>query len=68
MIASGEDTGRLDFVLDKVSGHYERDVDMSLKTMTSLLEPLMITVMGVVVGGIAMSLLLPIFQLSRAAG
>ncbi|PQO35033.1 type II secretion system F family protein [Bremerella cremea] len=65
MIAAGEETGRLDDVLDKVSTHYEHDVDMSIKTTTSLIEPIMIAVMGVVVGGIAMSLLLPIFQLSR---
>lgn len=65
MIAAGEETGRLDDVLDKVSTHYEHDVDLSIKTTTSLIEPIMIAVMGVVVGGIAMSLLLPIFSLSR---
>ncbi|MEQ8788106.1 MAG: type II secretion system F family protein [Pirellulaceae bacterium] len=65
MIASGEETGRLDEVLKKVSVHYDQEVETSLKTVTSLIEPLMITVMGVVVGGIGLGLLLPIFQLSR---
>lgn len=66
MIGAGEDAGKLAAVLEKVSVHYDREVETSLKTVTSLLEPLMITVMGVVVGSIGLSLLLPIFSLSRA--
>ncbi len=66
MIASGEETGKLDFVLKRISNHYDQEVEMSLKSVTSMIEPIMITGMGVVVGGIAMSLLLPIFSLSRA--
>lgn len=66
MIGSGEEAGKLDVVLDKISVHYESEVETSLKTATSLLEPLMIIVMGGVVGGIGMALLLPIFKLSRA--
>jgi type IV pilus assembly protein PilC len=65
MIAAGEDTGKLDHVLRKVSAHYDKEVDIAIKSATTMLEPLMITVMGVVVGGIAMGLLLPIFSLSR---
>lgn len=65
MIASGEESGKLDHVLQRVSQHYEREVDTAIKTATSLIEPIMIAVMGIVVGGIAMSLLLPIFSLSR---
>lgn len=65
MIGAGEETGKLDSVLAKVSGHYEGEVETSLKTVTSLIEPMMITVMGVVVGGIGMALMLPIFSLSR---
>lgn len=65
MIGSGEETGKLDFVLQKVSVYYDREVEMALKTATSLIEPIMITVMGVVVGGIGLGLMLPIFQLSR---
>lgn len=65
MIGSGEETGKLDYVLNKVSTYYDGEVESSLKTATSLLEPLMISVMGVVVGTIGLSLLLPIFTLSR---
>lgn len=68
MIGSGEETGRLAYVLDKVSGHYEQEVDAALKGTTSLIEPVMVTIMGVVVGGIGMAVLLPIFTLSRSAG
>jgi type IV pilus assembly protein PilC len=68
MISTGEATGKLDRVLEKVSIYYDQEVDASIKTTTSLIEPIMISVMGVVVGGIAMSLMLPIFSLSRHAG
>ncbi|MEX0586893.1 MAG: type II secretion system F family protein [Pirellulales bacterium] len=68
MVAAGEQSGRLDTVLQRVSGFYDREVEAALKTATSLIEPLMICVMGVVVGGIAISLLLPIFTLSKQAG
>lgn len=65
MIGAGEETGRLGEVLDKVSSHYDREVELSLKTITSLIEPLLIAVMGIVVGGIALSLMLPIFTLGH---
>jgi len=65
MIGAGEETGKLDIVLAKVSGYYDREVETSLKATTSLIEPLMICAMGFVVGGIALGLLMPIFQLSR---
>ncbi len=68
MIGSGEETGKLDRVLDKVSTHYDREVDAAIKTSTSLIEPIMISVMGVVVGGIGMGLMLPIFTISRSGG
>ncbi|MBM3999721.1 MAG: type II secretion system F family protein [Planctomycetes bacterium] len=68
MIGSGEETGKLDRVLEKVSTHFDREVDAAIKTSTSLIEPLMICVMGVVVGGIGMGLMLPIFSISRSVG
>jgi type IV pilus assembly protein PilC len=68
MISAGEETGKLDLVLGKVSVFYDREVETSLKATTSLIEPLMICIMGLVVGGIALGLLMPIFQLSRPAG
>lgn len=68
MISTGEATGKLDRVLEKVSTYYDQEVDSAIKTATGLIEPIMITVMGFVVGGIAMSLMLPIFSLSHHAG
>jgi len=68
MIGAGEETGKLDRVLGKVSVYYDREVEASLKATTSMIEPLMICAMGVVVGGIALGLLMPIFQLSRPSG
>jgi len=65
MIGSGEETGKLDVVLNKVSNYYDREVETTLKGVTSIIEPIMITAMGVIIGTIALSLLLPIFQLSR---
>jgi type IV pilus assembly protein PilC len=68
MIDAGEETGKLDVVLAKVSSFYDREVETSLKATTSMIEPLMICAMGVIVGGIALGLLMPIFQLSRPSG
>jgi type IV pilus assembly protein PilC len=68
MIGAGEETGKLDVVLSKVSSFYDREVETSLKATTSMIEPLMICAMGVIVGTIALGLLMPIFQLSRPTG
>ena len=65
MINSGEETAKLDTVLAKVSVYYDREVETLIKATTSLIEPLLIIVMGAVVGSIAMGLLLPIFSLSK---
>jgi type IV pilus assembly protein PilC len=65
MIGAGEETGKLDIVLAKISTYYDREVETTLKATTSMIEPLMICAMGVIVGGIALGLLMPIFQLSR---
>lgn len=65
MIASGEETGKLDSVLQRVSTYYDREVETTIKATTSMIEPIMIAVMGVVVGTIGLALLLPIFSLSR---
>ncbi len=65
MIHSGEETGKLDAVLQKVSAYYDGEVETSIKAATSMIEPLMIAAMGVVVGTIGLALLLPIFSLSK---
>ncbi len=65
MIACGEETAKLDVVLERVSTYYDHEVETSLKATTSIIEPIMISVMGVVVGTIGLALLLPIFSLSK---
>lgn len=67
MIASGEKSGRLGNVLEKVSDYLDREVANAVKTITSLLEPIIITVLGSAIGGIAIAMLLPIFKLSSPA-
>lgn len=64
MILVGETSGRLEQALGKVASAYEREVDRSVKVLTTLLEPALILFMGVIVGGIVMAMLLPIFQLN----
>lgn len=63
MIAIGEETGRLPDVLLRISESFEVQVERSVRTMTSLIEPIIICVMGLVVGFIVISMLLPIFSL-----
>jgi general secretion pathway protein F len=65
MIGVGEETGRLDEMLIKVAETYEENVQNSLKRFISLLEPLIILIMGAVVGFIVISLLLAIFSINE---
>ena len=65
MIFAGEKTGRLGPVMDRVAKFCEDDLRTAVKSLTSLIEPIMIVVMGLLVGGIAMALLLPVFSLSK---
>jgi len=64
MIAVGEESGALEKALLKVALSYEREVDKTVKVLTSLLEPVMILAVGAVVGFIVMAVLLPVFQFS----
>ncbi|MDO8730256.1 MAG: type II secretion system F family protein [Candidatus Omnitrophota bacterium] len=68
MIAVGEQTGRLDEMLSKVADFYEEQVDASVNGLTSALEPLIICVLGVVVGSIVFAIFLPIFKMASLAG
>lgn len=63
MMAIGEETGRLDDVLVKIARSYDTEVDRAVKTLTSLIEPIIILCMGVVVGFIVIAMLLPIFSI-----
>jgi type IV pilus assembly protein PilC len=65
MISSGEETGKLDVVLERVSTYYDQEVEVSLKAVTSLIEPIMISIMGLIIGTIGLAILLPIFSLSK---
>ena len=65
MIGAGEESGKLGEVLDEVSEYYNRELKNVIKSVTAMIEPLMIVVMGGVVGFIAMSIILPIFKLSQ---
>jgi type IV pilus assembly protein PilC len=64
MIAAGEDSGKLGEVLDEVSEYYHKRLREAIKTVTGMIEPIMIIVMGTVVGFIAMAIILPIFKMS----
>lgn len=64
LITVGEESGKLEEALSEVSSAYERDTDESIRTMASLLEPLMILVMGLVVGFVVIAMLLPIFEIN----
>jgi type IV pilus assembly protein PilC len=63
MISIGEKSGSLDSMLEKVADFYENDVDMMADRLKSLLEPLMIVFLTVIVGGIVLSIMLPMFKL-----
>jgi type IV pilus assembly protein PilC len=63
MIAIGEESGALDEMLEKVAVHYETEVDNAIDNLTALLEPLIMSVLGVLVGGLMIAMYLPIFQL-----
>jgi len=63
MISIGEQTGALDAMLNKIADFYEEEVDRAVEGLVSLLEPLMIAFLGVVIGGIVISMYLPIFTL-----
>jgi type IV pilus assembly protein PilC len=66
MINAGERSGRLCETLDHAAAFAEEELDSAIKAATSLIEPIMILGMGIVVGGIAAAMLLPIFGLSKS--
>ncbi len=63
MIAVGEETGDIDGMLAKIAQFYESEVDAAVKALTSIIEPLMIVVVGAIVGGIIIAIYLPMFQI-----
>ncbi len=63
MVAVGEESGQLEQMLEKIADFYDAEVDAKIKALTSLIEPIMIVVVGTVVGFIVISMYLPIFSL-----
>jgi type IV pilus assembly protein PilC len=63
MISVGEQTGALDAMLSKIADFYDDEVDVAVSSMTALLEPIMIVVLGVLIGGLVVAMYLPIFKL-----
>ncbi|MEN6578571.1 MAG: type II secretion system F family protein, partial [Phycisphaerales bacterium] len=64
MLRAGEKSGRLGEVCDKVSIFYQKKLETSIRNVMTLIEPLMITILGAIIGTIAIALLLPVFRVS----
>ena len=68
MVAIGEEAGALDDMLDKSAAYYEEQVDNAVDNLTALMEPMIMSVLGVLVGGLIIAMYLPIFQLGSVVG
>ncbi len=68
MVAIGEESGALDAMLDKVASHFENEVDNAVDGLTSMMEPLIMAILGVLVGGLVIAMYLPIFQMGSIVG
>jgi type IV pilus assembly protein PilC len=66
MVAIGEESGSLDSMLSKVADFYEEEVDNAVDSLSSLIEPMIMAVLGVIVGGLVIAMYLPIFKLGSA--
>ena len=66
MTAIGEESGTLDRMLEKVANHYEADVDNLVDNLTHLMEPLIMVVLGGIVGALVIAMYLPVFQMGSA--
>jgi type IV pilus assembly protein PilC len=68
MVRVGEMSGKLEEMLNKVAGFFEEEVDRMVNTLSTLIEPILIVILGVIVGGILVALYLPIFKLGEVIG
>lgn len=68
MISVGEETGGLDNMLNKIADFYDQEVDTAVKGLTSMIEPLIMVVMGVVIGAIVIAMFMPMFSMGELAG
>ena len=65
MVSVGEETGTIDTILDELAIFYEEDVDRTMSNLTTILEPILILLLGAGVGGLAVSIILPIYTLTQ---
>ncbi len=68
MIAVGESTGALDAMMEKIADFYDEEVDQAVENLTAMIEPFMIVFLGIVIGGLVVSMYLPIFKMAGAVG
>ena len=68
MVAVGESTGGLDTMLKKVAELYEEEVDDAVANLTAMMEPMIMVVLGVILGGLVIAMYLPIFQMGSLVG
>lgn len=68
MVAIGEESGALDSMLGKVADFFEAEVDDAVENLTALMEPMIMVILGVVIGGIVIAMYLPIFKLGSVVG
>ncbi len=66
MVAIGEESGALDGMLSKVADYFEREVDDAVEALSSLMEPMIMVVLGVLIGGMVIAMYLPIFKMGQA--
>ena len=65
MVAIGEESGSLDSMLGKAADFFEREVDEAVASLSSLMEPLIMVILGVLIGGLVVAMYLPIFKLGQ---
>lgn len=68
MVAIGEEAGALDAMLDKSAAYYEEQVDRAVDNLTALMEPAIMALLGILVGGLILAMYLPVFQLGTVVG
>jgi type IV pilus assembly protein PilC len=66
MVAIGEESGALDAMLGKVADFFEAEVDDAVDALSSLMEPMIMVVLGTLIGGLVVSMYLPIFKMGQA--
>ena len=68
MIEVGEESGQIGTMLDKIADFYDREVDMAAESLTASIEPIMVLLMGAIVGGMVVCLYLPMFTIYQHIG